>query len=74
VAVADALADIEYVVRGTGLVHGLPTDAVFAEVHRSNMTKTNRPDLCKLVKGPGYQPPNLPPLLWPGSYPEVPCD
>lgn len=39
VEVADALADLLYVVYGTALVYGLPIDEIFAEVHRSNMTK-----------------------------------
>jgi len=37
--VADALADLLYVVYGTALVHGIPLDEVFAEVHRANLTK-----------------------------------
>src|SRR5579872_1095648 len=43
VKIADGLADLEYVLRGTGVVYGIPTDKVFAEVHRSNMTKVNVP-------------------------------
>jgi len=39
VEAADALADLLYVVYGAALEWGIPLDAVFAEVHRSNMTK-----------------------------------
>jgi predicted HAD superfamily Cof-like phosphohydrolase len=41
VAVADALADLAYVLYGTALVHGIPLDEVFEEVHRSNLTKAD---------------------------------
>lgn len=60
VKVADALADCIYVLAGTALAHGIPIDAVLAEVHRSNMTKTagTRQD-GKLMKGPGYEPPDI---------------
>lgn len=40
VEIADALADLEYVVVGTAVAFGIPHEAVFQEVHRSNMTKT----------------------------------
>ena len=39
VGIADALADIVYVVYGTALTYGLDLDAVLREVHRSNMSK-----------------------------------
>ena len=39
VKVADALADILYVVYGTADTYGIPIDACFREVHRSNMAK-----------------------------------
>lgn len=58
VAVADALADMVYVVYGTALHYGIDLDAVLAEVHRSNMTKTAH-DGGKAVKGPGYQRPDI---------------
>lgn len=42
---ADALADLLYVIYGAALEWGIPIDAVFAEVHRSNMSKMwNGPD------------------------------
>src|SRR5205085_209386 len=37
--VADALADIVYVICGTAHCYGIDLDAAVAEVHRSNMTK-----------------------------------
>src|SRR5688500_2346495 len=37
---ADALGDLAYVVYGAALHFGIDLDAVVAEVHRSNMTKT----------------------------------
>ncbi|MEH0108844.1 hypothetical protein V6N00_03820 [Tersicoccus sp. MR15.9] len=39
VAIADALADISYVVHGTAHTYGIDVDAVLREVHRSNMSK-----------------------------------
>jgi predicted HAD superfamily Cof-like phosphohydrolase len=57
-AVADALADMVYVIHGTALAYGIPLDEVLAEVHRSNMSKLGldgRPMLRadgKVVKGP----------------------
>lgn len=65
VKIADGIADCIYVLAGTAFVHGLPLDALLAEVHRSNMTKVNVPDVPKLVKGPGYSPPRIEEVLWP---------
>jgi len=68
VAIADALADIAYVVAGTAVTYGLPFDAILAEVHRSNMTKFGphgprvRGD-GKIIKGPGYEAPRIAALL-----------
>jgi ADP-ribose pyrophosphatase YjhB (NUDIX family)/predicted HAD superfamily Cof-like phosphohydrolase len=66
VEIADALGDLLYVVYGTALVHGIPLDAVFAEVHRSNLTKIDGRSIGPGTKAPkptGYRPPNLRPLL-----------
>jgi predicted HAD superfamily Cof-like phosphohydrolase len=64
VSIADALADIVYVACGTALTYGIPFDRVFAEVHRSNMTKfgPDGPYLRadgKVMKGPDYEPPDI---------------
>lgn len=65
VAVADALADMVYVIAGSALVHGINLDACLAEVHRSNMSKLGADghpilrDDGKVLKGPGYTPPDL---------------
>ena len=65
VKVADALADIVYVVYGAADTWGIPLDAVVAEVHRSNMTKLGedgkaiRREDGKVLKGPHYAPPNI---------------
>ncbi len=63
VKIADGIADIAYVVVGTAVAYGIPFDAVFAEVHRSNMTKHNTPAEAKLVKGSGYEPPCIAEIL-----------
>ncbi|MGZ2260041.1 pyrophosphohydrolase domain-containing protein [Roseobacter sp. A03A-229] len=67
----DALCDIQYVLDGTFLefgLHQLKQDAM-AEVHSSNMSKLGadgRPvlrDDGKVLKGPGFQQPDLARLL-----------
>lgn len=57
----DALSDLIYVVVGTAVSYGLPLNAGFQEIHRSNMTKAKRlPDDRTLKqKGKTYEPPNL---------------
>ena len=61
--IADALADLLYVVHGTALVHGIPLDEVFAEVHRSNLTKPVPGEPleagAKAPKPPGYRRPDV---------------
>lgn len=39
VEIADAIGDMLYVIYGTADQYGLDADAIFAEVHRSNMSK-----------------------------------
>jgi predicted HAD superfamily Cof-like phosphohydrolase len=70
VEIADALADLAYVVIGTAVAHGLTQfDKIFTEVHRANMSKLGedgRPIIRedgKVLKGPNYTPPNLTPLI-----------
>ncbi len=71
VAVADALTDLLYVLLGTFISHGLQdvAEALFAEVHRSNMTKIGpdgrviyRED-GKVLKPPTFEPPDLQQVL-----------
>jgi hypothetical protein len=71
VGVADALADVLYVAYQAAASYGIPIDDVFAEVHRSNLTKVGpdgeverRAD-GKTLKPAGYSPPNLAPIVFP---------
>lgn len=69
VEVADALADIDYVVQGAALVFGLPHDEVFAEVHRSNMAKLVNGEVIrredgKILKPEGWTPPDVAGVLY----------
>lgn len=66
VEIADALADMLYIIAGTALEYGIPLEEVFNEVHRSNMSKLDadgkpvfRPEDQKVLKGPSYTPPNI---------------
>lgn len=67
VGVADALSDLAYVLFGTYVAHGLQAqaEALFAEVHASNMSKLDadgRPVLRadgKVLKSDRYRPPDL---------------
>ena len=69
VGVADAIADLLYVVYGAALTFGIPVREVFAEVHRSNMTKLGGDGVPlyredgKVLKGPNFSPPELLPIL-----------
>lgn len=57
---AKELSDLRYVIEGAELEFGIPGDAVYAEVHRSNMSKLGpdgqpiRRHDGKVLKGPGY--------------------
>lgn len=66
---AKELADILYVVYGAAANFGIDLDKVFAEVHRSNMTKLGpdgkpvyRED-GKILKGPNYEVANIEKVL-----------
>lgn len=69
VGIADALADITYVVYGTALTYGIDLDPVLSEVHRSNMSKLDhdgKPILRadgKVLKSERYSPPNVAAVL-----------
>lgn len=69
VGIADALADMIYVIFGTAAAYDIPLDEVIAEVHRSNMTKLGRDGVAlrradgKVLKGPNYEPPRIGEIL-----------
>lgn len=64
VEVADALADLLYVVLGTAVVFGIDIAPIFNEVHRSNMTKDRLDPITKKGgKGPGFEKPRLAELV-----------
>ncbi|GAA0509936.1 hypothetical protein [Deinococcus depolymerans] len=58
---AHELVDLLYVTYGALDRLGVDADAVFAEVHRANMTKVSGPVRAdgKLLKPPGWQPANV---------------
>lgn len=65
IEVADALADLLYVVSGAGHVFGIDLDAVLEEVQRSNLSKLGedgkpiyRED-GKVLKGPNFSEPDV---------------
>jgi predicted HAD superfamily Cof-like phosphohydrolase len=67
--IADALADIVYVIYGTALTYGIDLDAVLCEVHRSNMSKLGNDgkplirDDGKVLKSDRYFPPDIAAVL-----------
>ncbi|MFC7879022.1 hypothetical protein [Isoptericola sp. NPDC057391] len=64
-SVAKELADVLYVTYGAADALGIDLPAVFVEVHRSNMSKVDADGRVlrradgKVLKGPGYRPPDL---------------
>lgn len=68
VEIADAVADLIWVVLEAGITFGIPIEEVFAEARRSNLTKieSGAPvvnDAGKIVAGPGFSAPDLLPIL-----------
>lgn len=64
VEMVDALADILVVTYGTAVEMGVDLEPIFAEVQRSNMSKNGGKDAGgKILKGPGFSPPDLAPIL-----------
>ncbi len=64
VAVADALADLDYVIEGSRLEWGIDGGPIADEVQRSNMSKLvdGKPvvrDDGKILKGPNWSPPDI---------------
>lgn len=66
VGVADALADLLYVVYGCAVTCGIDMEPIWNEVQRSNMSKLKdgyKREDGKWMKGPSYSPPELDPIL-----------
>ncbi len=67
VEIADALADLLYVVFGAAITYGIPIEAIFMEVHRSNMTKSmlkNEKSIKgKTLKGKDFEKPRIAEIL-----------
>lgn len=70
VEVADALADIVYVVYGAALCHGIDLDAILRVVHESNMSKLGAngkpiydPNTGKVLKPADWEPPKIKEVL-----------
>lgn len=65
VEIADALADMLYIINGTCVSYGIPIEEIFEEVHASNMSKLDengnviRREDGKVLKGPKYFKPNI---------------
>lgn len=65
VEIADALADMIYIICGTAASYGIPLEAVFSEVHDSNMAKLGpdgkpiKREDGKIIKPEGWQPPDV---------------
>ena len=68
VEIADQLADLTYVILGTAVAYGIDLDRVFAEVHRSNMTKVPPgKHNSKPLKGVNYERPQIAQILYGGA-------
>lgn len=65
VAVADALADMLYIIFGTAHAYNIPLDEIFLEVHSTNMEKVGengkvkRREDGKILKPEGWKPPQI---------------
>jgi predicted HAD superfamily Cof-like phosphohydrolase len=61
VEIADGCVDSHVVISGTALEFGIPEDAVYVEVHRSNMDKAGGPVRAdgKRLKPEGWKPPDV---------------
>jgi predicted HAD superfamily Cof-like phosphohydrolase len=61
VELADALADLDYVIEGTRLAFGINGKPIANEVHRSNMAKLGGGvnEVGKSLKPAGWTPPNI---------------
>lgn len=61
-ALADGVADLDYVVRGTAVCFGLPLERLHLEVHLSNMSKDQDGE-HKPAKGARYRAPQIAKVL-----------
>lgn len=65
--IADAIADLLYVVYGTAVSYGIDIEPIFLEVHRSNMSKGDpeivRASNGKILKSRNWTPPDLERIL-----------
>lgn len=76
--IADGIADLLYVVLGTAAAYGIDAQAVFSEVHRSNMTKVGpdgkviRREDGKILKPETFEPARVEAEVWRQIRLEVP--
>ncbi len=61
--IARHVAGVIIAASGTGVLYGLPVDALVAEVHDSNTTKTIRPGDLEPAQGLSYRPPRIAAVL-----------
>ena len=62
--IADALADMMYIIIGTAISYGIPLESIWKEVHTSNMAKlvdgkVIRREDGKILKPSDWTPPNI---------------
>jgi len=57
--IADACADLIYVVIGTAIEHGIDLDPVWSLVHAANMKKNHADEDGKIRKPEGWEPPDI---------------
>ena len=57
--VMDAVGDLMYVAYGAACLYDFNADEAFKRVHESNMTKGQDTGHGKLLKGPGWVPPDF---------------
>jgi len=68
--IAKEAADLHYVITGMCLEYGIPETEVFAEVHKSNMSKVwddgtvHYSETGKVLKPPTYTSPDMEDVLW----------
>ena len=68
---ARELADVTYACYGSALMHGIDLDAALREVHRAALDKLEanlRREDGKLLKPPGFQPPDMSAAIGAGSH------